>query len=180
MTHVNVDEYVGDEPAFARVRARGAPPAVVPRVVGYSFASFGGIPVITKGHATVTYHYKVELQCDVCGRKIADNHVYLGKPGEVPRTEAERMMAALKRVRQSVAAGREAEWPARDEETVKNLAREINVARHFRFQCPKCGRWVGRGREHASCADERWGFCRFCGGTMERLFEKQTGQSRVW
>ena len=173
LTHVRIDEYSGDIPVFARLRKVDAPPSVIPRVAGYEFAKFGGIPLIAKGFATVTYRYSIDLLCDVCNKKVDYKKIHHGVPGEVPRTEAERMVAAEKKTRQAIAVGKEISWPARDDELVKNLAREINLHKHFRLQCPKCGRWVGRGREHAECFDDRWGLCRFCGKTMEKLLEKQ-------
>ncbi|MCX6767191.1 MAG: hypothetical protein NTY90_00450 [Candidatus Micrarchaeota archaeon] len=175
MTRVQLDEYVAEQPVFARVRERGEHPPMGLRVAGYEFGRLGGIPIVHKGYARVTYRYLVELFCDVCGRGVECKKTVYGLPGEVPRTEAEEMMADEKRVKRAALAGRDVAAPARDRELVKNLAREINFSKCFRFQCPRCGRWAGKGREHAACVDERFGLCRFCGNAMGKLFEKGKG-----
>ncbi len=118
MTRAVLDEYIAGRPAFTRVRSRDEPPPIICRVAGYEFGRFGGIPVVHKGYATVVYKYRIDLLCDVCGKPVEYKKIHLGAPAEVPRTEAEKMMAGEKKLKRAVAAGKEVEAPARDKELV--------------------------------------------------------------
>lgn len=168
---VFVDEYFGEQPAFARLKERNAPPSYVYQIKAYDFGNLKGIPINWDGWIVATARYCVHFLCDVCGEEVHEEEI-LGHAADVKRDEALELEKQLAK-----------EVPARDKDILENIGKHVFFQKFYLFQCPRCGRWVGKGAKHQNCRDSEYGLCKYCGNTMKRLVEqnvkiiKQGGES---
>lgn len=153
------DEYVAGVPVFVRVKKAGAPPNYDFRVVGYEYGNVGGIPVSVEGWIVATARYKIIFECDVCGKEVHEDEV-LGNPVDVKRSEGVPLASQL-----------EKEVPLRDREILRHPEKHFFFQRFYLFQCPRCGRWVGKGAAHQHCRDDEFGLCKYCGNVMRALLK---------
>ncbi|MCL5011502.1 MAG: hypothetical protein M1594_01245 [Candidatus Marsarchaeota archaeon] len=131
-----------------RLKKTGSPPSFDYSTSGLKESNVSGISLRVNGWMTVSIEYYINFKCDVCGRTVFSQNVR-GLPFEV-RTVSDIDFSAIQSI---------------DVEMFNNIGRHVFFESHYSFQCPLCGRWVGKN--HEDCLDKNLGVCRFCGNFLK-------------
>ncbi len=132
-----------------RLKKTGSPPSFDYSIYGMKESNVSGIPLRVDGWLTASLEYEVVFKCDVCGKEVFNQKIQ-GFPFQVKTTED----VDFSKI-QSL-----------DIEIFNNIGRHVFFENHYSFQCPLCGRWVGKN--HDDCFDHRLGVCVFCGNFIKQ------------
>lgn len=132
-----------------RQKKTGSPPAFDYSVSGIKESNVSGIPLRVGGWLTVSMRYAVGFKCDVCGKIVFSSEIQ-GLPFQ-EKTVDDVDFSVIQSL---------------DVEMFNNIQKHVFFESHYSFQCPLCGRWVGKG--HDDCFDKNLGVCRFCGNFLRQ------------
>ncbi len=147
-------------PFFERVKKKGENPAYLRELREMHSSNVEGIPLHSRGSATVTPVYRVVVYCDVCELPVGEQVLH-GESREVQVEKTGEMQSG--EYKRSVEKG--------DEAVLKNLQKFFDLKKSFKPQCPTCGRWAAL--EHGKCFDDDVALCAGCAGVLKKFGEER-------